>query len=1085
MALTRSWEQSPAVLTPPLERAPLERRREFPFLLATSLLVAAGLALVFFSKTQNFPGFAARSPAGELLDLNSVQSAAEISPFLQNFTDQAERDLAAQNVFDFLSRVRPIPNVGALARLRISQSEIESESRWNSLRGDLQRRLGRLAGKSARLELRIPLLPLARLKPSLVVRTPAQFTYQYVLWCGIYLASFWVLHVLWRLRRFRGDPVILPALQLLTGVGLILAVSLRDPLRDSLDFRKFAWGSAAGCLLLLLPLLRAFQVRHFSRWVYTPLLLSFLLFALLLAKGSGPTGSDAKVNLGPFQPVELIKVLLVLFLAGYFSRRWEWLRELREKRLVPAWLRWPEIPRLEHVIPVIVGVAIALALFFVLKDMGPALVIGFLFLSMFAMARGRFGLALLGIFLLVAGVSLGYHLGAPQTVVDRIDMWLSPWDNNLRGGDQIAHSLWALSTGGPWGSGPGMGDPGMIPAGHTDLVLSSIGEEWGILGGFTIFTLFVVLIHRAFRIARNAPDEYSAFLSFGLGSLVAFEMLLISGGVLDLIPLSGVVSPFLSSGNTAMLANFLIFAILLGISNHGRIERLAGERVFQRPIRVTGAVLAALALILLGRMAYLQVVAPDRFLVHDAKVIAEDGVKRPQHNPRLSSLMQQIPRGAIYDRNGVLLASSSWSQLEGNRAAFQKLGIDLDQCCSRLEGRHYPFGPLTVQLLGDFRTGENFHATNASLIEHDSNAHLQGYSDIAELAPAVRYRHYPHDPRMRALLDRDRDLKTSLDIRLQMALSEIVRRSMEAAGTKGAAIVLDPASGDVLAMVSAPHPEAGRAAVPDELLDRARYGQYPPGSTFKLVTAMAALRVSPDSTRQTYACRRLPDGRSGTIIRGWNRPIRDDIKDHPHGVLDMFRAITVSCNAYFAQLGVFNVGAAALRQTTELLELSPGDPVNFKQMLPFSSYGQGPVLTTPFKMARVAATIADGGAMPQGRWVIDGGNARVDAPRVIVNPEAARFLGSAMRSVVTSGTGRQAMDGLDIPVAGKTGTAQVEQGEPHSWFAGFAPYGDSGGPRIAFAVVVEHGGYGSRAAAPVARELIEAARDLGIITPRR
>ncbi len=1055
MAITRSWEQAPAAVRAPKEPTPVERRRELPFLLAASILVASGLGLVYYAKSRNFPESSASLAKGELLNLNAEPRVEQITPFLQNFSDSTERSEAAGKLHDFLIAARAIPNVGALSRIRVAAQAPRKRSQ--------------------------PLLPIARLKPSFIVRTPAQYSRQYLEWCVIYLAAFWIVHLAWRWRRFRGDPTILPALHLLTGMGLMLAVSLRDPLRDSLDFKKFAWGAALGCAMLLLPLLRAFQVRHFSQWIYTPLWLSILLFGALLIKGSGPTGSDAKVNLGPFQPVELIKILLVFFLAGYFARRWEWLRELHEKRLVPRWLHWPQMPRVQHVLPVVIGVAIALALFFVLKDMGPALVIGFLFLSMFAVARGRAGLALFGVGMLVAGVAIGYRVGAPHTVVDRINMWLSPWDNNLRGGDQIAHSLWALSTGGPWGSGPGMGDPGMIPAGHTDLVLAAIGEEWGFAGTFTLFALFVLLVYRAFRIARDATDEYGTFLAFGLGALIAFEMLLVSGGVLDAIPLSGVVSPFLSSGNTAMLANFLIFAILLGISNQRRLRTVSATPAFATPIRSAGLVMGLLATALVARAAYFQVVADREFLIHDAKVFADDGVKRPQHNPRLNSLMRQIPRGDIFDRNGVLIATSSWDQIEKHRADYQKLGISIDDGNSRLESRHYPFGALLVQFLGDLRSGENFHATNASLIEHDSNAHLQGYADLEELAPAVRYRHYPNDPHMRKLLDRDRDLKTSIDVRLQARLEDIVQQRMDVAGTKGAAIVIDAASGDVLAMVSAPHPVSGHVPTPDELLDRARYGQYPPGSTFKLVTAMAALRLDPHSKNTTYSCTRLPDGRAGVMIKGWNRPIRDDIKDRPHGSLNMFQAITVSCNAYFAQLGVFTVGSKALREMAGMVEIPPGDPANFKQMLPFSSYGQGPVLTTPFKMARVAATIADGGTMPQGRWVIDSTNSRTNAPRTIVPAEAAKFLATAMRSVVTSGTGRQAMSGLAMPVAGKTGTAQVEQGEPHSWFAGFAPY-DDGPNKIAFAVIVEHGGYGSRAAAPIARELVEAARDLGIIS---
>ena len=131
--------------------------------------------------------------------------------------------------------------------------------------------------------------------------------------------------------RFRGDFSILPALHLLTGIGLILSISLRDPLRDTLEFSKFAWGVALGCVVLLLPSLRIVNYQRFSKWCYTPLFAAFLLFIGLLRFGSGPGGNDAKVNLGPFQPVEAIKILLVFFLAGYFAQNWERLRDLREK----------------------------------------------------------------------------------------------------------------------------------------------------------------------------------------------------------------------------------------------------------------------------------------------------------------------------------------------------------------------------------------------------------------------------------------------------------------------------------------------------------------------------------------------------------------------------------------------------------------------------------------------------------------------------------------------------------------------------------------------------------------------------------
>lgn len=1084
MAITKSWDTSLALKLEIARTAkPVERRRELIWLAGASLLIAAGLAFVFLSKTQDFAELQGRLSHGELLNLNEVSGPQEILPALQIFESPEERDLVAQRVSSYLEQHRPIPNVGALAHLRISASEIASDPRWAAWRA-------RQAPSATQKQLSsFPMLPLAKLKPLFVVRTPRQFVQTYITWTALYIAAFWLVHLVWRWRRFRGDPAILPALHLLTGIGLILMVSLRDPLRDTLEFKKFALGVVLGCLSLLLSLFRPFQYRNFSRWIYTPLLLAFALFLALLKLGSGPTGSDAKVNLGPFQPVEIVKVLIVFFLAGYFAHNWERLRDLRQRKLVPRALRWLELPRISHALPVMCAVACALALFFALKDMGPALVVGFLFLIMFAIARARAGLALLGIALLISGVTIGYRLHAPHTVSERIAMWLSPWDNDVHGGDQLAHSLWAFATGGPWGSGPGLGDPSVIPAGHTDLVLPAIAEEWGLPGVLAVFALFALLVHRTFRIAVRAPDEYAMFLSAGLGTLIALEMLLISGGALGAIPLTGIVSPFLSSGNTAMLANFTIFAVLLGISNQsagnvGASEDAQDESLeplFSRPMAIATAAFGACALALVARVVNIQALHSQELLVRNALVFTQDGVKRPQRNPRLNLLAASIPRGNIYDRNGVLLATSSWPDLEKHRAEYTHLGISIDQACSRMDNRHYPFGPVTLHLLGDLRTGEKFHATNASLIEHDSNARLQGYADYNELAPVVRYRHQRGNPLLQALLNRDRNVNTTIDIRLQLKATEILKNHLQPSNKKGALVIMNPQSGDTLAVVSWPEPSQGAAASLDELLDRARYGEYPPGSTFKLVTAMAALRLNPKAMNQTYTCRGLGDGRVGTIIPGWRRPIRDDIGDHAHGTLNMMNAITVSCNAYFAQLGVHNVGAEALHDTADALGISVGDLKDVKKMMPFASYGQGPVVVTPFKMARVAATIAAGGFMPQGRWVLDPSNSRTAPPIPVLAAGSAEFLKQAMRSVVTSGTAHTAMSGIKIDVAGKTGTAQLDQGEPHSWFAGFAPYSDAPNKRIAFAVVVEHGGYGAKFAAPIARELVEAAQQLGII----
>jgi cell division protein FtsI/penicillin-binding protein 2/cell division protein FtsW (lipid II flippase) len=824
-------------------------------------------------------------------------------------------------------------------------------------------------------------------------------------------------------------------------------------LRDTMEFQKFAVGVFAGSLVMALPAFSWFDYRRVARWCYIPLFGALVLFGLLLAFGRGPAGNDAKVNLGPFQPVELIKILLVMFMAGYFTRNWERLRDLRE-RLLPG----GRFARLEHVLPAMTATGVSILMFFVLKDLGPAMVTLFAFLAMFTLARGKPALVIAAVVLMVSAVAVGYRAGTPHTVVQRIDMWLAPWDNDVHGGDQLAHALWAFATGGPTGSGPGWGDPGVIPAGNTDLVLPAIGEEWGFAGVACVFGLFALLVGRGLRAAQRADTTYGLFLAAGLATLIACEMLLITAGVLGALPLSGVASPFLSSGNTSMVANFLVFAMLASIS---ATDAATQPATLRRPIARLMPVLAGAAVVLLGFAFHYQVLRDRDYLGRDARAFEEDNVKRAQHNPRINSLAREIPRGTIYDRNGVVLAESN------------------------ANGRTYPFAAVTAHVTGDLRTGENFHATNSSLVEHDANRRLQGY-DYAELAPLIRYRHHPHNAGVAAILARDRNLRLTMDIRLQLRADEILRRHLSQAGVRnGALVVMEAESGEVLALVSAPAPAppGSRAAAPtpEELLDRARYGQYPPGSTFKLVTAMAALGTDPMLTHRTYQCRPLGDGRCGNTIPGWNRAIKDDIGDHAHGTIDMERAIAVSCNAYFAQLGVHDVGSKALAEMAERLGLSTGDPSELRRMLPFAAYGQGPVLVTPFKMARVVAAIAAGGRMPQGRWIAGEGNDRSDAPVQVIGEPQAGFIAGGMRRVVTEGTGRRAMAGAAFEVAGKTGTAQVEEGMPHAWFAGFAPYDAPSSKRLAFAVVVEHGGYGGRIAAPIAREVMEAAKELGVI----
>ncbi len=1107
------------------------RRRELLLLIVASLVIGMGLSLVYSAKMH----VAERSP---VVDLNRLTGYRQLLPLLTMFPRPEERVFAAQRIYGATRHGNRLVNVGAVGHIRLHESEpglkrlptfsnrmaqardrrVERDRERLADRSWPRRMWDRLRAPPIERELFIPLLTtgqLAQLKPFLVVREAGEFRTAFLIWIALYFVAFYLVHIWWRTREFAGDNVLFPLIHLLSGAGLILMVSLRDPLRDTLAFRDFAQGVAWGCAAMILFTLPDYE-RRFSRLSYVPLVASLLLALALGLFGTGPGVSDAKVNLFFFQPVELIRILLVLFLAGYFAQNWDALRELRQEHgPLQRFSKSFNIPRIDYILPVVAGVALSLALFFWLSDLGPALVIGALFLALYSVARNRVGLAFAGLVVIVAGFWAGHLLGKPETVTQRIDMWQSPWNNHVRGGEQLAHSLWALATGGVTGTGLGLGDPQTIPAGHTDLIVSALGEEWGFFGILAVYALYLVLIYRSLRIAMNSPGAYSMFLVIGLTLINALQILLISGGLLGLIPLSGVVSPFLSYGRTSMVANFALVAIVLSVS--ASLPKKDQALNFGKPVRWLMTLLSAAFFVVVARAAYIQIYKADDTLIRGTLVMQADGVRRYEYNPRLAEIAREMPKGDIFDRNGLPLATSDAAKIQAHRAEYEKLGVSLEGTTSNRDHRHYPLGPPLFYLLGDVRAPFKPGATNTAFQERASRVRLQGYDDEAELErerdpksgeivrrlrydyreliPMLRHRYEPENPAVKEILNRNRDVRMSIDAALQLRASTILRDHLLKMGkSKGALVVMDPVGGDLLAAVSYPWPAPAQFvalnANPDadtadsDLLDRARYGLYPPGSSFKIVTAMAALRKDAALAQEHFDCVRLPDGRVGAFIKGYGRPIRDDVQDkQAHGSVEMGKGIAASCNAYFAQLGTYRVGPQALFDTASLLGIRVAEPntaAQLKKAMPQASYGQGQVVASPFQMARVAAAIAAGGKAPLGRWVIDETNSRTQEPQTVLSADLAREIGGFMRAVVTSGTGRS-LSQSPIPIAGKTGTAELAHAPSHAWFIGFAPYGTGVGKQIAFAVLVENGQYGGTAAAPIAGEIVAAARQLGII----
>src|SRR4051812_21977203 len=1040
-------------------------------LAAVSLVVIFGLVLTCAAKVGRLDEAAA---PGMVIPLYALDSAAALEPALSMVPVGRERQRAAKAIYDRVRSARdPLDHVGALAEI-----------------GGISRQT------------------VAALKPRLSVRSAGDFGTRFARSIVMFVLVFWVAHIVRRLRRRSDDPLLLPAVMLLCGLGLTMMTALRDPIRDAISASTFAGGVAAGVLLLVAVSEIDFEASPLRRAVIAPLAAACALATLLLMFGSGPGTSGVKVNLFGAQPVELIRLLVVFALAAYFSRRGERLRELSEPIASRRrWLRRIRLPRWRDLQPVLASMALVLAFFFLQKDLGPALVLSCVFLGMYGVARGRIGLVFVGFALLLGGCAAAYYTGMPATVRQRVMIWIDPWNNGVAGGTHVAHGLWALATGGAWGNGAGLGSPNAIPEGHTDFVLAAIGEELGWVGLAAAIGLYAFVCWRCLRIAARAPGDFTSFVVLGVVLVLSVQALLIAGGLLGLVPLSGVATPFLSYGRSAMIANCAAMGIVMAVA-----RRQGGTRIhMRRPLTAIATVLALAAASILSRTAWVQVVHADDIAAAPALTEQADGGYRFEYNPRLLAAARTLTRGSIYDRSGLPLATSRPDEIAAASVSYANAGGVVPEDCRPDASRCYPLGAFAFHLVGDWLHQTNWGARNSSYIERDSDGRLKGYDDRAQavevvepqhgrrvqairrdlraLLPLVRDRYRGGSAAAAAIRTRERDVYTTIDAPLQMRVAAALRDGMTSGRFhRGAAVVLDASTGELLAAASYPWPAderlQHRAAASDEdddgaWLDRARYGVYPPGSTFKLLVAAAALRSGAD--RDRFVCQRLPDGRVGNYVRGASRPVRDDPMDSvPHGDVDLERGLIVSCNAYFAQLALA-VGPRAVLDAASLFQISVARSPTadaLRPMLAQVGYGQGEALVTPLKLARVSAAIASGGAILPVRWL---GGAATDAaaPARFLSPHDADRLARVMRAVVTTGTGRS-LRTHPVAIAGKTGTAEVSGAAAHAWFTGFAPY-DGSGRHIAFAVIVEHAGYGGRAAAPIAGAIVSAARDLGLI----
>jgi cell division protein FtsW (lipid II flippase) len=381
-------------------------------------------------------------------------------------------------------------------------------------------------------------------------------------------------HLLVRRLAPAADPVLLPAAFLLNGIGLVLIrrVDFTAQVREPLAPRQVTW-TFVGLAVFALTLWLVKSTRNLTRYHYTIGLLTILLLALPLIPGLGQriNGAQIWVRIGPmgFQPGELAKLGLVVFCAGYLERK-RALLSIATHRLGPFMM-----PEPRHLGPVLGAVGIALAIVVFQRDLGPALLFVGVTIVMLYIATGRLAYPVVG----VAAFGVGSFLAWSQFahVQSRVAIWLDPWSRIDTDGWQLAQVAFALGTGGLTGTGLGLGRPDSIPFASTDAIFAVLGEELGLLGATAILVTYLLIIGRGYRIAMSATDEVGTLLAAGLTTVIALQVFVIVGGLLRVVPFTGITLPFISYGGSSLVSNYILLAVLLRISHESRQARQSGR----------------------------------------------------------------------------------------------------------------------------------------------------------------------------------------------------------------------------------------------------------------------------------------------------------------------------------------------------------------------------------------------------------------------------------------------------------------------------------------------------------------------------
>lgn len=578
----------------------------------------------------------------------------------------------------------------------------------------------------------------------------------------VWLGGAWLLHHITIRKLEHWDPFILPSAFLLVGWGMlsIWRLSFIFGIRQTLWY--------AFCIALADFFFNKAQIfESLKKYKYLLLTLGLSLAVLTFFFGTYPGGEGPKLWLGfrgiYFQPSEPLKLILILYLAAFFSEKYSLKFNI-----------------LQTILPTLVLVAAALFILVGQRDLGTALIFIVIYIGMLYIAFGKRRILLIGALIMALAAISGYSL--IDLIRIRFQAWALPWADPQSGSYQIIQSIMAIAAGGVFGTGIGIGYPHLVPIPHSDFIYASVIEESGLVGAVVMIGLFAVLLFRGIHAALTSGNRYYRFLAAGISVFLAFQTILIVGGNIRLLPITGVTLPLVSYGGSSLVTSLLSIFILVRISDN-QPERMRDIQGLQ-PFRV-GAILFSIGLFLLFLVTGWWAI----FRSNDLQLRAD--------NARNMIASRYVQRGSIQDRNGRALTLT-----EGSPGAYQNR-IQYVPLSNTIGYYSSTFGIAGLQkVLGSYLSGQ------------------KGYPSFD-----TWFNYLLYDQPLPG-----RNAKLSLDLEIQETVDAVL------ADRRGAALVLNPESGEILAVSTSPYYDANALSENWEswknnpqapLLNRAFQGAYP------------------------------------------------------------------------------------------------------------------------------------------------------------------------------------------------------------------------------------------------------------------